>query len=65
MNSLIKSERSINALTEELPEFELDSVGIPTVSLICGTLGVMLLVASVILIAKSFRPAEPEALKAE
>ena len=42
------------------PEIELDSVNIPTVSLVCGTLGVMLLVASVILIAKSFRPAEPE-----
>ena len=54
-----------NALTEELPEIELDSVGIPTVSLVCGTLGVTLFVASVISIAKSFQPAEPEALKAE
>ena len=54
-----------NALTEELPKIELDSVGIPTVSLVCGTLGVTLFVASVILIAKSFQPAEPEASKAE
>ena len=41
-------------------EVEFVSAGIPTVSLVCGTLGVMLLVASVILIAKSFRPAKPE-----
>ena len=46
---------------EEAPEIELVSVSIPTESLVCGTLGVMLLVASVILIAKSFRSAEPEA----
>ena len=47
-------------ITETLPEVEFVSVNIPAVSLVCGTLGVMLLVASVILIAKSFRPAEPE-----
>ena len=48
------------ALAEAWPELEYVSVSIPTESLVCGTLGVMLLVASVILIAKSFRPAEPE-----
>lgn len=47
-------------LAQQLPGVEFVSVDIPTVSLVCGTLGVMLLVASVILIAQSFRSAEPE-----
>ena len=55
--SAIATAREID---QQLPEFKLDTVGIPTVSLVCGTLGVMLLVASVILIANSFRPANPE-----
>ena len=47
-------------LAKEIPGFELESVGIPNVTLACGTVGVMLLVASVILIFNSFRQIESD-----
>ena len=47
-------------LSKEIPGFELESVGIPNVTLACGTVGVMLLVASVILIFNSFRQIESD-----
>ena len=47
-------------LAKEIPGFELESVGIPNVTLACGTVGVMLLVASVILNFNSFRQIESD-----
>ena len=45
-----------------LPGFELESVGIPTVTIVCGAIGVMLLVAGLILIVKSFQQGETDLL---
>ena len=49
-----------NELAETMPGFNLESVDIPTVTWVCGTIGVMLLVAGVILIANSFRQIESD-----
>ena len=52
--------KTAEELAKAMPGFELEATGIPAVSLVCGALGVMLLVASVILISKSFRQVEAE-----
>lgn len=48
---------------EKMPGFQLESVAIPPVTMTCGAVGMMLMVTSVILIAKSFRPAETQMLE--
>lgn len=48
--------------SKAVPGFELESVGIPTVTVVCGTIGVMLLVTGVILIVKSFQQAKSDAM---
>ena len=54
--------KTADELAKVMQGFEIESVGIPTVTIVCGALGVMLLVAGVILIAKSFRKVEPDQL---
>ena len=54
--------KTAEEISERMPGFQLESVGIPTVTVVCGTIGVMLLVAGVILIAKSFQQVESGAM---
>ena len=49
-------------MSKRLHGFELESVGIPTETVVCGAVGVMLLVAGLILIGKSFRAADENLL---
>lgn len=54
--------KTADAVAKAMPGFELESVGIPTVTIVCGAIGVTLLVAGLILIAKSFQQAEADLL---
>jgi uncharacterized membrane protein SpoIIM required for sporulation len=47
--------KTAEALTERMPGFVLEQVSIPTVSLVTGFIGVMLLVAGVICVVQSFQ----------
>ena len=50
------------AISQRMPGFALESTRIPIVSIVSGTVGVMLLVASLILIVNSFRAVDSELL---
>ena len=54
--------KTAEEFSKRMPAFELESVGIPTAAIVCGTIGVMLLVAGSILILKSFRKVETDSL---
>ena len=54
--------KTAKELSKMMPGFELESVAIPTETIVCGAVGVMLLVAGVILIAKSFQQVESDSL---
>ena len=54
--------KTANELSKAMRGFEVESVGIPTITIVCGALGVMLLVAGVSLIAKSFQEVESDQL---
>lgn len=49
-------------VSEAMPGFELESVGIPMMAIVCGAVGVMLLVCGLILIVKSFQKVESGSL---
>ena len=55
--------KTADAVSKSMPGFELESVGIPTATIMCGAVGVMLLVAGLILIVKSFRPVDADLLR--
>ena len=56
------SIKNAKKLSQMMPGFELESVGIPIVTIVCGAIGVMLLVAGLILIVKSFQQADSDGL---
>ena len=54
--------KTAEEVSKAMPGFKLESVGIPTVTVVSGALGVMLLVAGLILIAKSFQEVKSDLL---
>ena len=54
--------KTAEAVSEAMRGIQLESVGIPTVTIVCGAIGVMLLVAGLILIVKSFQEAKTDLL---
>ena len=54
--------KSAEEVAKAMPWFELESVGIPIETIVCGAVGVMLLVTGLILIVKSFQKVESDLL---